>query len=408
MRWFNKKIKHEEKRAESIPTADDLLMRALSPKNSVTVKEALNIPALSGCVEYIANSVATLPVKLYRENNDEVEELKSDLRVRLLNDDTGDLMNAYQMKKSFVRDSLLSGTGYIYVNRYRNNVKSLHYVDCRNVSAITNNNPIFKYAEFIVQDKKINDFELIRLTRNTSDGVNGIGVIEENSAVLTASYNEWLYENVLTKNGGSKKGFLQSEKRLTKEAIEAIKSAWSELYSNNQNNMMILNDGLKFQESSNTLVEMQLNENKKTNTEEICRIFNLSPEIINGKASEEEYMSAFKIAVLPILKAIETELNRVLLLESEKSNYYFAFDTTESMKGDMLKRYQAYQIALQANFMQPDEIRYKEDLKPLGLDFIKLGLNDVLYDPKTKVIYTPNTNKSVNIEDMKGVNEDEN
>ena len=30
-------------------------------------------------------------------------------------------------------------------------------------------------------------------------------------------------------------------------------------------------------------------------------------------------------------------------------------------------------------------------MAPLGLTWIKLGLQDVLYDPKTKMIYTPNT-----------------
>lgn len=34
---------------------------------------------------------------------------------------------------------------------------------------------------------------------------------------------------------------------------------------------------------------------------------------------------------------------------------------------------------------------YQEDLAPLGLSWIRLGLQDVLYDPKTKRIYTPNT-----------------
>lgn len=44
--------------------------------------------------------------------------------------------------------------------------------------------------------------------------------------------------------------------------------------------------------------------------------------------------------------------------------------------------------------MQVDEVREKENMEPLGLEFIKLGLQDVLYDPKTKVVYTPNTNQS--------------
>ena len=48
--------------------------------------------------------------------------------------------------------------------------------------------------------------------------------------------------------------------------------------------------------------------------------------------------------------------------------------------------------------MQADEIRYKEDMKPLGLDWIELGLNSVLYDPKTRQIYTPNTNETANME----------
>lgn len=42
-------------------------------------------------------------------------------------------------------------------------------------------------------------------------------------------------------------------------------------------------------------------------------------------------------------------------------------------------------------------IRYKEDLPPLGMNYIKLGLQDVLYDPKTKEIYTPNTKELAKI-----------
>ena len=41
--------------------------------------------------------------------------------------------------------------------------------------------------------------------------------------------------------------------------------------------------------------------------------------------------------------------------------------------------------------MQIDEVRYAEDMEPLGLDWIRLGLQDVLYDPKTREVFTPNT-----------------
>lgn len=58
--------------------------------------------------------------------------------------------------------------------------------------------------------------------------------------------------------------------------------------------------------------------------------------------------------------------------------------------------------------MQADEVRYKEDMPALGLNWIRLGLDDVLYDPKTKTIYTPNTNASVKVgEGGIAVNDDE-
>ena len=65
----------------------------------------------------------------------------------------------------------------------------------------------------------------------------------------------------------------------------------------------------------------------------------------------------------------------------------------------MKERFDAYKVALDANFMQIDEVRYAEDLEPLGLNWIKLGLQDVLYDPDTKTVYTPNTNATNKIGD---------
>lgn len=47
--------------------------------------------------------------------------------------------------------------------------------------------------------------------------------------------------------------------------------------------------------------------------------------------------------------------------------------------------------------MQVDEVRTMEKLPSFDLDFVKLGLQDVLYFPKSDEVYTPNTNKKVSI-----------
>ena len=200
-------------------------------------------------------------------------------------------------------------------------------------------------------------------------------------------------ENNLAVSGGGKKGFLQSERKLEKPALDELKEAWNQLYCSPDNRAMVLNNGVKFQEGSNSAVDLQLNQNKVTNAQQIALIFGLSPDVISGNASTDTYMSSIKTGVLPIVQALQTAINRALLLEDERQTMYFVVDTAELLKGDIRSRYEAYRIGLEANFLQPDEVRYKEDMPPLGLNFIKLGLNDVLYDPVSKTFYTPNTNQ---------------
>lgn len=122
------------------------------------------------------------------------------------------------------------------------------------------------------------------------------------------------------------------------------------------------------------------------------KIFHISVNAIGGESADTATIA--KLAAIPLMTAIQCALNRDLLLEKEKGRFYWAFDTKEMLKGDMKDRFEAYRTALEANFMQPDEVRVAEDMEPLGLNWIRLGLQDVLYDPKTKQIYTPNTNQT--------------
>lgn len=391
--FLQKLFRKKEVRTEYV-SVDDNLLRALNIKTDA--ETALNIPAVSACVDFICGKIAELPIKLFKDSlNGKTKEITDDNRVRLLNDVTGDLLDPYQMKAAVVRDYLLNGTGYIYPERYRNKTISLRYIDTGRVSVVKNSDPIFKIAKYIIGDKTFADGEIIRICRNSRDGVKGVGIIDEHSELLSAAYKEIVYERYLVETGGNKKGFLQTEKTVSPDVVKQIKSDWEKLYSGSGSGIVVLNNGLKFTESSNTSVEMQLNENKTKNNELICQIFGLSPKVVSGAATDDEYVTAIKTAVIPICAAFCAALNKELLLPSEREEYYFAFDMKQLLKGDILKRYQAYQIALQSRFMQPNEVRYEEDLGPYEYDFITLGLSDVLLDLKTKTIYTPNTNKTV-------------
>lgn len=412
MSLFNRR-KQPEERGEA--AVDDALLRALVGGSAATKQKALEIPTLNGCIEYIANTIAMIPIKLFKEERGEegkgqVTEVIDDNRIALLNDETGDTLDAAQFWKAMVSDYFLGKGAYAYIRKERNAFAGLHYVSEESVNIAKNSDPIFKDYWVIVGGRVYQPHEFLKIIRKTKDGCQGSSLIEENPMIISVGYNTLKFENSLVEKGGNKKGFLQSETTLTQEVIDSLKKAWKNLYGNNEENIVVLNKGLSFQEASNSSVEMQLNENKETNAAEICKLFNVPESIIKGTANSEDYITGFKLAVMPVIRAIECALNRDFLLEKEKHGdvvYYWAFDTKEITKGDIKTRYEAYKTAIEANFMQIDEVRYQEDMEPLGLNFVKLGLNDVLYDPETQTVYTPNTNQMTTI-NAKGGDRDEN
>ena len=398
MRFFNFRNKNQEQENE-IRQSDDLILKSFLSEDTICEREAMNIPAVSKCVNSTADTVSMIPIKLYKEeflNGKRKTVEVEDERCDLFNLDTKDTLDGVQFKRALVRDYLLFGGSYAYIKKRRNTVKSLNYVNFENVHIIENFDPIFKDYNILIGGQSYKPFEFLKILKSTKDGANGIGIINQNQELLKVAYLTLKFEQSLVSTGGSKKGFIKSEKKITKEAMDSLKKAWRELYCNTENNVIVLNDNLDFKEASNTSTEMQLNENKNSINNSILDIF--------GVPTDWNWETFIKTAVMPILSAIECALNRDLLLEKEKKSFYFAFDTKEITKGDIKTRFEAYKTALDANLMQIDECRYMEDLEPLGLNFIKLGLQDVLFNPQTKEVYTPNTNKVTNISDTGGEN----
>ncbi|WMI81589.1 phage portal protein [Anaerotignum sp. MB30-C6] len=399
--WWKKK---EEVRADPVPekTVEEIILEALGMGGGITKKTAMEIPTVSGCVEKLAGTVCRLPIKLYKKVDGKVEEVLDDPRLKLLNDDTGDTLNSGEFWHSMIEDYFLGKGGFAYINRRKGAFESLHYVREEDVSVVSNLDPIFKDYDILVLGERYYPHDFLKIKRKTKDGAESIPLQKEYGLIMAVAYASLLFEETLVKRGGNKRGFIESEGKLGEDAITAIKNAWRNLYSNNTENVVVLNKGVSFKESSNTSVEMQLNENKKSNAEELCKLFGFSVRILTGGATAED-RKEFINAVVRILADIEAALDRDLLLEKEKGVYYFAFDTKEITRGSQEERYKAYGEALKSNFLQIDEVRAMEDMSPLGFNYIKLGLNDVLLDPVSGVIYTPNTNATADLGSMKGL-----
>lgn len=382
------RIKNETETKVDENSIDDVLLNALINDETIDREKALTIPAVSSAVGLICDSFAMIPFKLYqktiKDGKKQTTEVE-DERVNIINSDTKDTLDGFQFKKAICEDYLLGKGGYAYINKRGNKFLGLNYVKDNKITIEKNADVVFKNYSILVDEKTYRPYNFIKLLRNTKDGASGIGYIVEINKSLQTAYKRILYELDLMKTNGNKKGFIKSKNRLDEKGMKSLKEAWNNYYNGNSS-CVILNEGMEFQEASNTSVENQLNEKNKTFSDEIKEIFHIS-------ANNEEFI---KNAVMPIAYAFCTALNRDFLLEKEKSSYYFAPDLTELSKCSIKDRYEAYQIAITAGFKTRNEVRYLEGDDALeGLDMINLGLGDVLLDTKTNQIYTPNTNKMV-------------
>lgn len=389
------RFRKEEKREETPApvnqemVANDVLLKALLNSEPITREQALTLPAVSGAVDFISGMIASMPVKLYKYKDGKVESKDDDPRVLLLNGDTGDTLDAFQMKKAMVEDYLLGKGGYAYIRRNRNDVTGLFYVKDIFVSAIPNFKPIYKDFYLIVEGQTYQKYEFIKLLRNTKDGATGVGLTEEVGTALETAFNTLLYQLNIVKSGGNKKGFLKSQRKLGQDEINVLKQAWNNLYANSTENVVVLNNGLEFQEASNSSVEMQLNESKKTLQDEINNIFHIYPN---------DFYRTFKEGIYPIVKAFTTALNKDLLLEKEKNKMFFEFDVKEILKANPKEQAEIYKLYKEIGMLTINELRRMDNRNMIeGMDVLNVGLGAVLYDANTHQFYTPNTDTTANI-----------
>ena len=390
-----------------IDTADDvdLGLPSFDASTNVTRKQALSVPEVASALFLISGIIAGIPIKLYRRDGNTITEITDDERTKLLNIETNSTLGAFETKQAMINDLIMEGACYCYIGKDGNNATSLQYLPKYRVSVLDNGKLIDRTVLFLVDGNYYDNFNIMRAVRNSNDGVHGRGLLDDNATQISSMYNALVYENgVISK--GVRKGFLKSEGRLTVKALEALKKAWRMMTAKlGTSDVIVLNKGITFESADSTAVENQLNESKQTNADLIYKLFGFTDKTFTD---EKAFNIFVKTTIMPIVNCFVEAINRAMLLETEKGNLYFSLDMNDLLKADMLTRFNAYKTALDSNWINVDEIRQREDLSPMGIDFVSMNLANVFYYPDTKKVYTPNTGVLGDLTTLKSVKGGEN
>lgn len=398
--WFKKEQRNDNE------ILADVAEGLIKSGTTITRQQAMSIPVVTKSVAWIASAIAALPIKMYTKTDSGYQEVYDDYRLPLLNDYSGNGMIANDLKCQVLTDLLLDGNGYAYISKKGNKITKLSYIPTHRLTYTESVDTIDKIVNVWVDGKQVQDYNVFRLVNNSKNGISGIGFVSDCQDLLSTVLSSLQYENSSI-SSGVRRGFLKSKSKLDSEKMNELRRAWKKLTTPNQSDVLVLNAGIEFEDASSTATESQLSQNKVINMHQILAYFGLPTNFFEG-VNSDAYLTAVRIAILPIVKQFTNALNNYMLLESEKSNLKFEIDTSDLLRINANERFAAYQTGLSSGILTIDEVRRMENLPALDMQYLKLGLGDVLYNITDGKIFVPNTGAIVDPNNNNVATKDEN
>ena len=150
---------------------------------------------------------------------------------------------------------------------------------------------------------------------------------------------------------------------------DKLRDAWHRAYGGrNAHKVAVLEEGVKFTPISIPNNEAQFLETRKFQIEEIARMYRVPLHMIgdldHATFSNVEHLSLdfVKYSLDPWIVRWEQSLQKALLSDSEKGQYFVKFNVDGLLRGDYASRMQGYATARQNGWMSANDIREMEDM----------------------------------------------
>lgn len=345
----------------------------------VNERSAMQTSAVYACVRVISESVASLPLHLYKYNDSGGKEKAIDHPLyRILHDEPNKEMTAYSFFEVGLTHLLLWGNFYSQIIRNgRGEIIALYPLmpDRMQVDRDDKGN---LYYEYMVSsdDSPINKGSSVILKPEdvfhvpglSFDGLVGYSPIAmaKNAIGLGIAAEE--YGSKFYANGAAPSGVLEHPGTLKDPS--RVRDSWNQTFggSANSNKVAVLEEGMKYSPVSINPSEAQFLDTRKFQVTEICRIFRVPPHMVADleKSSfsniEMQSLEYVIYTLRPWITRLEQAIARRLLSEEEKKKYFVKFNVDGLLRGDYQSRMNGYAVARQNGWMSANDIRELENL----------------------------------------------
>lgn len=390
----------------------------------VTERSAMQLAAVYACVRILAESVAGLPLHLYRYNASGGKVKATDHPLyHLLHSEPNPEMSSFVFRETLMTHLLLWGNAYAQIIRNgKGEVVALYplMANKMNVNRDEHGRLYYEYQHSSDEVKtmknstvKLKPSEVFHVVGLGFDGLVGYSPIAmaKNAIGLGIATEE--YGSKFFVNGATPGGVLEHPGTLKEP--EKIRESWQSTFSGsgNSNKIAVLEEGMKYVSIGISPEQAQFLETRKFQLNEIARIFRVPPHMVGDleKSSfnnmEQQSLEFVKFTLEPWLVRWEQALERSLLNFEEKTEFFFKFNLEGLLRGDYESRMKGYSIGVQNGFLSPNDVRELEnwDLIPDdegGNQYMVNG--NMLPLKKAGAWYTENDNTNDSSSDDKNEN----
>ena len=354
---------------------------------TVNERTALQTTAVYACVRILSETLASLPLHLYKYTDSGKEKATDNPLYRLLHNEPNPEMTSFVLRETLMSHLLLWGNAYAQVIRDgRGQVLALYPLlpEKMEIDRLDSGELYYEYqtdkGKVILRKE-----EVLHIPGLGFDGIKGQSPIAmaKNAigmAIATEEYGAKFFSN------GANPGGVLEHPGVVKDP-KRVRDSWNAVYqgSSNSHRVAVLEEGMKFTPIGIPPEQAQFIATRKFQINEIARIFRIPPHMIGDleKSSfsniEQQSLEFVKYTLDPWVVRWEMAFQKALLSPTEKEEYFIKFNVDGLLRGDYQSRMSGYSVGRQNGWLSANDIRELENLnlipKELGGDLYLINGN---------------------------------
>lgn len=349
---------------------------------------ALQVSAVWAAVELLADNIASLPIFVYEREAgaDGHKQLARGTPLwNLLHDSPNNRHTPMEFWQYLVLNYLLRGNGYARL--IRNTAGEVIAMipmsaDQVEVEVLDDQSIVYKY--YYEGKVALYSPDSILHWRDKGNGVVGMSRLDYMRSTVNVAVNAQNHTANVFRKSAKRPGVFMLDKLLTEEQRAAIRKNYKGLVEGNDDDLLVLEAGAKFEPLSMTPADVQLLETRKYSVEDIARWFGIPGAMINdtektttwGTGINELIQGFYKFRLRPMLESLEQALEKRVLTAAQRRRYTVEFSLDAILRGSLKDRLEVGSTAVQNGLMTRNEWRQLENLPPVeGADILTAQVN---------------------------------